>query len=192
MTLTRYSLYIEKESKSIRIAITANDAPHAQAQALDIARSLKADRSELDYGKARDNKLSELYEKLAYNDFDYDSCFEWKGSVTNRVPSVYVLSRRYYIRPLILGYLDISKDNTVKNTCNNPLCVNPYHNQYLHEKNSKLGGGDLQMLLAFRSQGVSIPQIAKALKVHRSTIYRILKDERLSSGTKDHRQSASR
>ena len=191
MTLTRYSLFIEKESKSIRIAITANDAPHAQAQALDIARSLKADRSELDYGKAKDNKLSELYKKLAYNDFEYDSCYEWKGSVTNGVPSVYALSRRYYMRPLILGYLDISQDNIVKNTCNNPLCVNPYHNQYLHEKNSKLGGGDLQMLLAFRSQGVSIPQIAKALKVHRSTIYRILKDERLFAGCKDHGRSSN-
>ena len=96
---------------------------------------------------------------------------------------MYTLGKRFYVRPLILGYLDITKDAVVKNVCKNPLCVNPYHNQYLHEKNSKLGGGDLQMLLAFRSQGASIPQIAKALNVHRSTIYRILKDERLSSRT---------
>ena len=97
MTLTRYSLYIEKESKSIRIAVTANDAAHAQGQALDIARSLKADRSELDYGKAKNNKLSELYEKLAYNDFDYDSCFEffsckywlWYGFTHNGLEHVF-------------------------------------------------------------------------------------------------------
>ena len=183
MALTSYNLFIEQNFKSTRIAITANDASHAQAQALDIARSLKAERSELDYGEATENKLSELYKKLAYNDFTHDCCFEWSGSVTNGVPSVYVLSKRYYIRPLILGYLDISKDAVVKNVCKNSLCVNPYHNQYLHEKNSKLGGGDLQMLLAFRSQGASVPQIAKALNVHRSTIYRILKNERLSSRT---------
>ena len=65
--------------------------------------------------------------------------------------------------------------------CGNPGLQERLARQYLSEKNSKLGGGDLQMLLAFRSQGVSVQQIAKALNVHRSTIYRILKDERISS-----------
>jgi len=86
------------------------------------------------------------------------------------------------VRPLILGYLDIERDETVKNTCGNYKCINPYHNQYLKSKNSKLGSGDLRILLAFRSQGASATQIAKALNVHRSTIYRTLKNERLFAG----------
>jgi len=183
MSSEEYSLLLSKAQTEVKISIKAFDAAHAQAQALDIARSLEADRFELGYGKAKQNRLSELFEKLAFNDFDHKQCFDWEGSVVNKVPAVYTLGKRFYVRPLILGYLDITKDAVVKNVCKNPLCVNPYHNQYLHEKNSKLGGGDLQMLLAFRSQGASVPQIAKALNVHRSTIYRILKDERLSSRT---------
>ena len=183
MSSEQYSLLVSKAKTEVKISIKAFDAAHAQAQALDIARSLEAERFELGYGKAKQNRLSELFEKLAFNDFDHKQCFDWEGSVVNKVPAVYTLGKRFYVRPLILGYLDITKDAVVKNVCKNPLCVNPYHNQYLHEKNSKLGGGDLQMLLAFRSQGASVPQIAKALNVHRSTIYRILKDERLSSRT---------
>jgi hypothetical protein len=183
MSSEHYSLLVSKGQTQVKISVKAFDAAHAQAQALDIARSLEADRFELGYGAAKENKLSELFEKLAYNDFDHKECYDWKGSLVNKVPAVYTLNKRFYVRPLILGYLDISKDAVVKNVCRNPLCVNPYHNQYLHEKNSKIGGGDLQMLLAFRSQGASVPQIAKALNVHRSTIYRILKDERFSSGT---------
>ena len=183
MSSENYSLLVSKGQTQVKISVKAFDAAHAQAQALDIARSLEADRFELGYGAAKENKLSELFEKLAYNDFDHKECYDWKGSLVNKVPAVYTLNKRFYVRPLILGYLDISKDAVVKNVCRNPLCVNPYHNQYLHEKNSKIGGGDLQMLLAFRSQGASVPQIAKALNVHRSTIYRILKDERFSSGT---------
>ena len=183
MSSEEYSLLLSKAQTEIKISIKAFDAAHAQAQALDIARSLEADRFELGYGKAKQNRLSELFEKLAFNDFSHTQCFDWEGSVVNKVPAVYTLGKRFYVRPLILGYLDITKDAVVKNVCKNSLCVNPYHNQYLHEKNSKLGGGDLQMLLAFRSQGASVPQIAKALNVHRSTIYRILKDERFSSGT---------
>lgn len=183
MSSEHYSLLVSKGQTQVKISVKAFDAAHAQAQALDIARSLEADRFELGYGAAKENKLSELFEKLAYNDFDHKKCYDWEGSLVNKVPAVYTLNKRFYVRPLILGYLDISKDAVVKNVCKNPLCVNPYHNQYLHEKNSKIGGGDLQMLLAFRSQGASVPQIAKALNVHRSTIYRILKDERFSSGT---------
>ena len=183
MSSEHYSLLVSKGQTQVKISVKAFDAAHAQAQALDIARSLEADRSELVYSPAKENKLSELFEKLAYNNFDHKECYNWRGSLVNKVPAVYTLNKRFYVRPLILGYLDISKDAVVKNVCRNPLCVNPYHNQYLHEKNSKIGGGDLQMLLAFRSQGASVPQIAKALNVHRSTIYRILKDERFSSGT---------
>lgn len=181
MTCTeRYRLTIFKKNHQTKIGIEASDAAHAQAQGLDIARSFEADRLELEYGAAKPTVLSELFKRLAQNDFAHRTCFEWKGSLTNGTPSVYALGSRFYVRPLILGYLDIERNETVKNTCGNSKCINPYHNQYLKSKNSKIGSGDLQMLLAFRSQGVSVPQIAKALKVHRSTIYRILKDERLS------------
>jgi hypothetical protein len=183
MTSTeRYKLTVIKRDCRTKLGIRALDAAHAQAQGLDIARSLGAERFELGYGKARQSILGNLYEKLAYNDFEHEQCFEWVGSLTNRTPSVYALGARYYVRPLILGYLDIERDETVKNTCGNYKCINPYHNQYLKSKNSKLGSGDLRILLAFRSQGASATQIAKALNVHRSTIYRTLKNERLFAG----------
>ncbi len=182
-----YKLIIWKGDKKLELSLSALDAAHAQGQALDIARSLEADRFRLSYGKTKATKLSRLYEKLTYNRFNHKECDIWNGSVTNGCPSVYALGERYYVRPLVLGYLDISRDDVVKTTCGNTMCVNPYHNQYLTSKNSKLGGGDKQMLLAFRSQGVSVQQIAKALNVHRSTIYRILKNERLSDGDQDYR-----
>lgn len=187
MLVEKYKLTLISKKQTTLLCLKAFDAAHAQAQALDIARSLCADKFELGYGACKEDNLSNLYIKLAFNDFTHGECYEWRGSVTNKVPSVYVLSKRFYVRPLILSYLDISKDKTVKNTCRNPKCVNPYHNLYLNEKNSKLGGGDLKMLLAFRSQGVSVPQIAKALNVHRSTVYRLLKNERVPIGDQDHR-----
>ena len=186
-TPERYKLFISRSDKKLELAISALDAAHAQGQALDIARSLEAERFSLSYGETKNTKLSRLYERLAYNKFNHKDCDIWDGSVTNGCPSVYALGKRYYVRPLVLGYLDISRDDVVKTTCGNSMCVNPYHNQYLTSKNSKLGGGDKQMLLAFRSQGVSVQQIAKALNVHRSTIYRILKNECLSDGDQDQR-----
>ena len=189
MSTEDYKLKIFRGQKKLQVAVSALDAAHAQGQAMDIARSLDAERFSLRYGKTKPTILSELYEKLAYNKFTYKDCELWNGSLTNGSPSIYALGRRYYVRPLVLGYLDISKDGVVKTTCGNSMCVNPYHNQYLSSKNSKLGSGDTQMLLAFRSQGVNIPQIAKALNVHRSTVYRVLKNERLLTGGKDHRQS---
>ena len=187
MSTEDYKLRIFRRLKKLDIAITALDAAHAQGQAMDISRSLDAERFSLAYGKTEKTILSELYRKLAYNEFNHKDCEIWDHSLTNGCPSLYALSRRYYVRPLVLGYLDISKEGVVKTTCGNSKCVNPYHNQYLSSKNSKLGSGDKQMLLAFRSQGVSIPQIAKALNVHRSTIYRILKNERLLTGDEDQR-----
>lgn len=187
MFTEKYQVSFTRLNKKIKLAVTAQDAAHAQAQALDITRSLEADKFELGYGECKNNYLSDLYRKLAYNDFSHANCYEWKSCFTNNVPSVYGLGKRYYVRPLILGYLDIQKDQIVKNTCGNNKCINPYHNHYLHFKNSKLGGGDLQIALAFRSQGVCVSQIAKVLKVHRTTIYRALKNERLLIGDKDHR-----
>tara|TARA_B100000073_G_scaffold88039_1_gene68979 strand:- start:4173 stop:4790 length:618 start_codon:yes stop_codon:yes gene_type:complete len=188
MFTENYQVSFTRSNKTIKLAVTAQDVAHAQAQALDITRSLEADKFELGYGACKNSQLSDLYKKLAYNDFSHDHCYEWESSLTNGVPSVYAFGRRYYVRPLILGYLDIQKDQIVKNTCGNTKCINPYHNHYMHFKNSKLGGGDMQIALAFRSQGVSVPQIAKVLKVHRSTIYRALKNERLLIGDKGHRQ----
>ncbi|OUW91412.1 MAG: hypothetical protein CBD94_01475 [Gammaproteobacteria bacterium TMED234] len=189
MSIEYYKLKLVKNNKEIELGVSALDAAHAQGQALDISRSLSAEKFELGYGKAKQTRLSKLYERLAFNDFDHRDCFEWTGSVTNKVPSTYVFGKRYYVRPLILGYLDIERDGVVKNQCKNHMCINPYHNQYLKSRNSKLGSGDLQMLLAFRGQGVSASQIAKALNVHRSTIYRNLKHERISDGSQDYRRS---
>ena len=92
MTSIDYSLFLEKGSKRLTLSVTANDINHAQGQALDISRSLGADRIEIDYGKTRENHLSNLYNKLAHNDFDFKECFEWDGSYTNGTPSVYAFS----------------------------------------------------------------------------------------------------
>jgi transcriptional regulator of acetoin/glycerol metabolism len=95
-----------------------------------------------------------------------------------------VFGKRLYIRNVILKYLDIPKDDAIaKPSCSCKACINPYHTAYTSKskKNQKLGAGDDQLLLAFLGQGISVTQIAKALKVHRSTIYRKLKDERFCS-----------
>ena len=176
MSTESYTLRVFRDDSQTKLSVCANDHVHAQAQAIDIARSLGADRTELSYGEHPESKLSELYRRLAYSDFDSKECFEWQGSLTNHVPSVYAVGRRFYVRPLIQGYLDLDRARIVKSACNNTQCINPYHNHYLHSKNSKLTGGDQQTALAFRSQGVSVPQIALALNVHRSTIHRLLKN----------------
>jgi IS30 family transposase len=46
---------------------------------------------------------------------------------------------------------------------------------YTQHKNSRLTTGDIKLLEAYSQQGVSVNQIAKALNVHRSTIFRKLK-----------------
>lgn len=192
MSSEDYKVLVTRGATQTELALNAQDAAHAQGQALDIARSLEAEKFELAYGRIKETRLSGLYKKLAYNDFSHEVCCEWDGSFTNGVPSVYALGRRHYVRPLILGYLDIQRDKTVKNTCSNTKCINPYHNHYLNFKNSKLTSGDHRIVLAFRSQGVSVTQIAEVLKVHRSTIYRALKNERLLTGDEDHRKSDPR
>ena len=95
MSSEHYSLLISKAQTQVKISVKAFDAAHAQAQALDITRSLDADRFELGYGVAKENKLSELYEKLAYNDFDHKKCYDWEGSVVNKIPAVYTLGKRF-------------------------------------------------------------------------------------------------
>ena len=174
MTSTSYCLVLKRESKKLELAITANDSNHAQAQAADIARALQADTFSLSYKIVEFNSLAELFKRLALSDFDHGSCDEWSGRYCNGSPVGYSLSKKYYVRPLILDYLEINKDGCVKPSCGNQNCINPYHNSYKKMKASKLGDADVNLVLAFSSQGVPVREIAKALKVHRSTIYRTL------------------
>jgi hypothetical protein len=187
--LEHYTLYASKLQALTKLALSANDANHAQAQALDIARSLRVTKFELVYKKSHQTKLSELFRKLAFSDFKHQECFKWSDSFIKNLPVLYTLGSRYYVRPLILDYMDMNRDNFVRMSCNCSSCINPYHNGYKAKKASKLSGGDLKMVVAYRSQGISVPQIAEALNVHRSTIYRNLTNERFSSRTEDHRSS---
>jgi hypothetical protein len=176
-------LYSNKTKKII--IVEANDNNHAQAQATDISRALCVDKFKLNYeiNNIKQTEIFNLFKKLAYSDFSHKECFEWSSSYTNGCPAIYLFGKRFYIRPLILDYMDMNRDNFVKMTCKNKRCINPYHFSYTPEKASKLTGGDKQMMLAFASQGVSVQQIAEAIKVHRTTVYRNLKNERLHSGT---------
>jgi hypothetical protein len=184
-----YTVKVVKNNKEKDILIYAFDANHAQAQASDIRRSLQADSIQLNYGSCKKTKLSELFNRLAFSDFSHKKCCEWEGSFVNSCPAIYILGERYYIRPLVLEYMDMNRDNFVKMSCGNNNCINPYHNAYKANKASKLTGGDLQMVVAYRSQGVSIPQIAEVLNVHRSTIYRKLSNECLRSRPANHSKS---
>jgi hypothetical protein len=110
---------------------------------------------------------------------------------SNNVPCLYVFNQRYYVRTLILRYLDIPREGIIaRPSCICKSCINPYHFSYRFGKNSKLTGGDVQMLLAFMGQGAGVSQAAKALKVHRSTIYRKLKNEHFSVGSENNRHRA--
>ena len=178
----KYTLIGFRNKKTRSIGVIANDSNHAQAQALDISRALGLERFTLDYKqKSVEDPVSKLFLDLAYNNFSHSVCYEWKGSYTNNSPVLYAFGARLYLRNLILDYMDIRKDSVVKTKCNNKECVNPYHFLYKTDKASKLTGGDKRILLAFRCQGASVSQIAKALNVHRSTVYRNL-NEHLHAG----------
>jgi len=186
--LKEYNLEFTKQDKKIQLHIEANNSNHAVAQAEDICRALDASSFNLNYGACRQNHLSTLFKKLSLNLFDYKVCVPWTETFSNNVPCLYVFKQRYYVRNLILKYLDIPKeDATARPSCSCKSCINPYHFSYRFGKNSKLTGGDVQMLLAFMGQGAGVSQAAKALKVHRSTIYRKLKNEHLSVGSENYR-----
>lgn len=176
MATTDYCLVLHRGHRQLKLSITANDSNHAQAQASDVARALQANTFSLRYSATKQSSLSRLFKRLAESDFAHGTCDVWKGSYCNGSPVVYVLGCKYYVRPLILDYLEISKDNCVKPSCGNKLCFNPFHFSYKKTKASKLGDADTNLVLAFASQGVPVREIAKALNVHRSTIYRTLKD----------------
>lgn len=186
MTSTDYCLVVERNKKQLKVAITANDSNHAQAQAADIARALQADTFSLSYTNTSESALAALFRRLASSDFEHGLCEEWKNSFCNGSPVVYALGCKYYVRPLILDYLEINKDGCVKPSCGNSRCINPYHNSYKKMKASKLGDADTNLVLAFSSQGVPVREIAKALKVHRSTIYRTLNREHFHAGPAHH------
>lgn len=185
---SHYALQLSSNNKTFTLPVSANSTGHAQAQAADICRATSADMFELIYGDHDQTPLSILFAKLALNDFTSTDCFAWSGKFTYSAPCVYMFGKRHYVKNLILKYLDIPKDDViVKTTCGCKSCINPYHFSYNHKskRNQKLSIGDEQLLLAFQSQGVTVSQIAKALKVHRSTIYRKL-NEHLHSGAISH------
>lgn len=184
----KYVLSLIKETKKLDLQITAQDSGHAQAQAGDISRSLGAEKYNLNYSNCEEDLLSKLFKDLAENNFTHGECREWEGTFTNNVPCTYVLGSRHYIRTIILKYLDIPKDGvTAKPKCLCKKCINPYHFTYVQGKNEKISCGDRKLVVAYRSQGVGIPQIAAALNVHRSTIYRQLSNELVSNGPESHR-----
>ena len=176
-----YSLIVKRNRIDHKLSVTANGGGHAQAQAEDIARALRADSFALIYEETEPSDVSELFRKLAYSDFSRTDCVLWEGKFTNNTPAFYVLKTRYYVRRIIRDYLDIGNDVYVKMTCGKKECINPFHNSYKNMKAAKTTGADWNLALAFASQGVPVSEIAKALKVHRSTIYRILNHERFSS-----------
>jgi len=188
--INTYKLTLLKDLKKAEFVITANNSNHAQAQAADICRSVAADKFNLIYGVIEEDAISNVYKKLAFNDFDYKSCFIWNGSISNNSPCFYLFGKRIFVKRSIIKYLNIPEDSTIKLVCNNKNCINPYHFIYLPEKNSKLTGGELKLLVAYRGQGTRVSQIAQALNVHRSTIYRKLKNERVSAGSADHRNGS--
>lgn len=184
--MDNYNALYARDNHKLIINLTAIDSNHAQAQAVDAARALDCETFNLLYGGSFKNHylLSSLFKSLAFNEFSYKQCAPWKQTASNKNPCLYLFGKRYYVRPLILKYLDIDKTNYVtKMTCDNPACINPYHFEYVAGKNSKLTSGDEKLLVAFIRDGVGVPEIAKALKVHRSTIYRKLSNERFCSGT---------
>ena len=186
--MKQYALNLHKEKTQVQLRIEANDSGHAQAQAVDICRAVQADSYRLVYAEAEPNELSELFKKLAVNDFKHNNCFTWEGKYDrDGYPCIYLFKQRLYVRNVILKYLDIPKeDASLRLTCGKRDCVNPFHFSYAERKNEKLTGGDTRMLLAYASQGVSVPQIAKAFNVHRSTIYRKLERERIHSRSQSH------
>lgn len=174
MTFIKYSLIIEKNKKQLNLSITANDGLHANAQAVDIARALNSDLFTLRNEETDTCELSELFKKLAYSDFNHKNCVLWTTTFCNNAPVIYTLGTKFYVRPLILNYLDIPNDSYVRPSCKNKNCINPFHNTYKNEKAAKLTSADKQLALAFAGQGVPVKEIAKAFKVHRSTIYRLI------------------
>jgi hypothetical protein len=176
-----YSIELSKNKYKLKLRIDANDSGHAQAQAVDICRALQAQSYQLDYAETEPTELSTLFKRLSTNEFTHKECCLWKGKHDkDGYPCIYAFRERYYIRHVILRYLDIPKeDSYLRLTCDDKDCINPFHFSYAERRNEKFTSGDTKLMLAYASQGVSVIQIAKAFNVHRSTIYRKLERERI-------------
>ena len=182
-----HALYLEGKVRGFSLALYAQDTNHAQAQAKDIARALGATGMRLSYETRETCLISEFFRALAVSDFKHSECCVWNGSTTNNSPCFYALGKRHYVRDVTMKYLDIpGARTTVKTKCNNKLCVNPYHFEYVSEPNSKLSCSENKLLLLWAGQGVPVTQIAKALNVSKSTIYRNLNHERVPVRTQSH------
>ena len=148
----KYTLELKKENKLQKLSVLAYDTAHAQAQGVDITRSIGADEQSLAYIETKQDYLSQLFQNLAYNTFNNAECYEWNGSISNKTPCIYIFGERRYIRSIITKYLDIPTDNTtVKMKCKCKTCVNPYHFEYCEGRNAKLTCGDKRLLLAYLS-----------------------------------------
>ena len=182
-----HTLRLEGKTRSFSLSLSAHDTGHAQAQAKDIARALGADGMHLLYETHETTRISEFFRALAVSDFSHKECCIWDGSITSNSPCFYALGKRHYIRDITMKYLDIPYGRTVcKTKCNHKLCVNPYHFEYVCDPNSKLSCSDKKMLVLWAGQGVPINQIAQALNVSKSTVYRNLNHERVLVGTSSH------
>ena len=183
-----YLIKFIQDTEYCKLSLIANDSAHAQAQSKDISRALDASSYELLYDKKnKPDLLSTLFMNLAGNNFTQTTCTPWQGKFSNSVPCVYVFKKRKYIRSLILKYLDIPRDGAIATPrCSCKSCINPYHFIYNTAKNVKISDAAWNLALQSVSQGASVSQLSSALNVHRSTIYRKLKNERISPRTKDH------
>lgn len=172
-----YLLLLENNKQKIELNIQAHDSVHAAAQGVDICRALKIPKYTIKYSTTNqiNGELSLLFNKLAFSNFNKKHCCFWEGKYTNGYPCIYTNKKKFYVRSIILNYLDIDPECTVKVSCKNKSCINPYHFEYYKKQNSKLSYGDERLLLAYKSQNMTVPQIAEVLQVHRSTIYRKIK-----------------
>ena len=79
MAVKNYTLKLDRDKTTLKLSLEANESGHAQAQASDICRALQANSYQLDYVETESTHISELFNKLAVNDFTYNQCFIWKG-----------------------------------------------------------------------------------------------------------------
>jgi hypothetical protein len=189
----------KKQTRELQLILKAKTTSHAQAQAKDIRRAFDWGLAQLEYidGKVPEELVdanSLLFSKLAANEFTHKECWEWTGKYSaDGAPCTYCFNERIFIRPLILRYLDIPKDDThVGLRCDNKRCVNPYHFEYKRHAHAKLSQADIKLMLAYLRQGASMRQVAKAFNVSNSTIYRNLKREHLSTRAADYKQGPNR
>jgi hypothetical protein len=189
----------KKQTRDLQLILKAKTTGHAQAQAKDITRAFGLSVAHVEYidGRVPEELIdanSLLFSKLAANEFTHKECWEWTGKFSSdEAPCTYCFGERVFIRPLILKYLDIPKDDThVGLNCSNKRCVNPYHFEYKRHAHAKFSQADIKLVLAYLRQGASMRQVAKAFNVSNSTVYRNLKREHLSTRAKDYKQSPNR